>query len=334
MYTGIDTGDIVRFNLKDKSAKDWEHIFNFYGKPCPHEHMQEKCGRPLAMEFDSKGDLIFCDAFLGLLKLDFKKQEVTNLIPGNHQIAGKTNKLINNFAVSKDGLIYYTVTTTSMSPTEALLGMFMACVPDGRIMIYDSKKKSTSVLVENVGAANGIILAPDESFLLYSEFSQAKVWKLHLKGPKAGEEELFALTPGLPDNITPNGKGGFLVAIYMPLPANQFDPIVDFLNVYPTISRFFLRFFYNVKALIHAFNDYVVHLDVLDAFLYWMYNPKLAKDAAPDLGLFVEYDSDGNVLQSWHGTKIGKISEARLYDGNLYLGSFANPFVGVVKYAD
>ncbi len=51
-------------------------------------------------------------------------------------------------------------------------------------------------------------------------------------------------------------------------------------------------------------------------------------------GLVIEYDRDGNVVQSWHSPE-GKakfICEAFLHGGHLYLGSPYNVGVKRIKY--
>ena len=285
------------------------------------------------MQFDSEGRLVVADAFKGIYRLDFKDYEVTTLVPGDYMKDGRANKLYNNLVVAKNGNIYFTVISTNFHMHEGLLEVFSGCgVPNGRIMSYNAGKKWVGTVLDKVAGANGIILSEKEDFMLYSEIYKAKVWKVWLKGEKAGEEELFANTPGLPDNITPNGKGGFFVGVPLPLDPETFDPVVDFINKYPSVQRFFLRLLYNIKSGFELINTHVWHSELLDVWIYWVANLKAIAGGLPQTGIIVEYDSQGNVLQSWHGKQVGQFSEAFKYKNNLILGSFSNKFVGVIKY--
>ena len=63
----------------------------------------------------------------------------------------------------------------------------------------------------------------------------------YLSGPRKGVTEEFSPTPGLPDNIRPNGRGGFLVGVPIHLPAEESNPIWDGILRYPKICRFLAR---------------------------------------------------------------------------------------------
>ena len=65
--------------------------------------------------------------------------------------------------------------------------------PDGEV----------TVLRKDLAFVNGVVLAPDESYLLIAETTGYRIVKLWLKGPHAGEwAEFVNGTPGFPDNIS------------------------------------------------------------------------------------------------------------------------------------
>lgn len=55
----------------------------------------------------------------------------------------------------------------------------------------------------------------------------------------------------------------------------------------------------------------------------------------PRYGLAVEYDLNGKALKSWHdatGKNIRFVTCLTEYKGNLYIGSFIDDYIGIVKY--
>ena len=92
----------------------------------------------------------------------------------------------------------------------------LTCVrPDGTV----------TVLRRDLVFANGVVLAPDESFLLVAETIGYRILKFWLKGPRAGQwVEFVTGTPGFPDNISLSESG--LVWVSLPAPR---VPALDFL---------------------------------------------------------------------------------------------------------
>ena len=104
-------------------------------------------------------------------------------------VDGKSAKIFNSVAPStKDGKIYYTVSSTNYPLDEAVGELFGA--PSGRLMVYDPLSKSSKVLMENIHFANGIVLSPDEDYLIFAECLQYRLLKYWLKGSKSGDAYL------------------------------------------------------------------------------------------------------------------------------------------------
>ena len=84
----------------------------------------------------------------------------------------------------------------------------LTCVrPDGTV----------TVLRRDLAFANGVVLAPHESFLLVAETIGYRILKFWLKGPRAGQwVEFVTGTPGFPDNISLSESG--LVWVSLPAP--------------------------------------------------------------------------------------------------------------------
>ena len=49
------------------------------------------------------------------------------------------------------------------------------------------------------------------------KLENSRIFRYYLKGPKAGTHDVFVDgLPGMPDNIRPNGKGGFYITLFAP----------------------------------------------------------------------------------------------------------------------
>ena len=77
--------------------------------------------------------------------------------------------------------------------------------------------------------------------MIIARFINSIRHQIHVKGPKKGQSEVFAETPGAPDNITPNGNSGYLVGIIAPaLP--RFNALIDVLFPYKYVRRAVTRY--------------------------------------------------------------------------------------------
>lgn len=120
---------------------------------------------------------------------------------------GVKYKIIDEVIVASDGLIYFTDGSYKYPLTTWWYDLLEG-KPHGRVLVYDPKEKTTSVVVKNLRFANGVALSKSEDYLLYCESTLARVTKLWLKGSKKGKSEVFIDNlPGLPDNIHRNKAG-------------------------------------------------------------------------------------------------------------------------------
>lgn len=110
--------------------------------------------------------------------------QVSNIVSNDVLIDGKKAKIFNSVAPAKNGMIYYTVSSANYFFNEAVGEMLGA--PSGRLLVYDPAAKESRVLVENVHFANGIVLSPEEDYLILAECLRFRLHKYYIKGPKAG----------------------------------------------------------------------------------------------------------------------------------------------------
>ncbi|USG60445.1 SMP-30/gluconolactonase/LRE family protein [Sneathiella marina] len=166
-------------------------------------------GRVLGLTFLDDATLLVCDAEKGVLALDLATMSLRVL---TFEVDGVPLTFCNNSDVAKDGTVYFSNSSTrngiENSTRETLenipTGSLFRRLPDGDI----------ETLLSGLHFANGVCLAPDESFVLVAETAAARIMKYHLTGDRAGQSEIFVdQLPGLPDNLSLGSDGLIWVAL-------------------------------------------------------------------------------------------------------------------------
>ena len=215
VVTGLTNGDVVRVSAAGSVV------------------LGNTGGRPLGIEEYPDGDLLVCDHDRGLLRLDVTSGAVEVLVD---EVDGKHLHFCSNAVICADGTIYFSSSSDTATWEEfradainhATSGRLTRVSPDGEV----------TVLRSDLAFANGVVLAPDESYLLVAETIKYRILKFWLKGPRAGEWVDFVTgTPGFPDNISLSDSG--LVWVSLPAPR---VPVLDFLLPrHPMLRRLVLR---------------------------------------------------------------------------------------------
>jgi len=270
LITGLHDGRIVRTNKAG-------NVFTV---------LAQTGGRPLGLARHPDGRLIVADAFKGLLALDAQGQ-LTSLSTSNGGLRfGFTDDVTvdaaGRFAYFSDASARWSYGQDGESIIEHR--------GDGRLLRYDFSTGKTEQLLDKLEFANGVALGPNDEYVLVNETGLYRITRYWLKGEKTGQHDVFIDNlPGLPDNLTFNGKDRFWVALYTPR-----NPLLDGLADYP-----FMR-----KVLVRA-------LKVI---------PKPVEHRAFALGL----DTQGKVvanLQDDGANNYSPITTVREDHGWLYLGS-------------
>ena len=277
------------------------------------------------------------DSYLAVYRIsaDFKTAE--QIVDPNEEVNGKLPKSVNCLSVGKDGAIYYSIADPYFQLHESFFGLLKA--PSERLLRVDPVTKKSEVLLDHLQLANGVEVSPKGDYVLVSELGAGRVLKYHLQGSRKDEVELFVQLPGLPDNITPNGRGGYFICL-LPAPEGEYNPIVDFFYQQPLFNKIVTRLIYGLKWIPRMINQHLYPHDLLDRFDYHFGNlESLMTKPQPDQqkmarGFVVEVDSEGTVLQTLQSTSldVAFISEALLNDGYLYLGSYLNDHVSRLPY--
>eukprot|EP00210_Caulerpa_lentillifera_P003500 g3340.t1 len=249
-----------------------------------------KGGRPLSGDFDSEGNLYFCDVMLGLGIVDVEKKSYEILI-SNDRI-----HLCDDLVVSSKGDVY--IADTSGFTVQSLETFFATCqvtIAHGgtkaRVLKYTPSTKQLTTLISNLTSIGGLELSPDESYLLVDDGSMLKILKHWLKGPREGSTETFIDNlPGYPDNIHKGSNSTYWVGIFSIL------GLAD-------------RVVFSSRVLRWIVTRIPLHMAI---------------KMIPTHGLIIQIDDAGNVLRSFHDMsgKFGRTSSAIERNGKLYIGSF------------
>jgi sugar lactone lactonase YvrE len=169
-------------------------------------------GQVLGLDFDASGNLYVCVDKNGLWRLDPSGRK--ELVVDTH--AGKKLGLLDDVKVGADGGVYFTEASNKYT-MRTYLRDILEGVETGRLLRYDPVSKTTTVLLDKLGFANGVTVATDASYVLVAETSRYRIRKYWLSGPEAGKNEvLLENLPGFPDGLSRVVDGKIWVAFIAP----------------------------------------------------------------------------------------------------------------------
>src|SRR5215813_9445816 len=248
-------------------------------------------GRPLGIEIDPRdGTLIVCDAYRGLLRIGHDGA-IADLAA---QVAGTPILFCNNAAVTSDGIVFFTDSSTRY-PLSAWKRDLLEHRPNGRLLRYDPHQGSVDVVARDLYFPNGVALTPDERALLLVETATHRL----LRVPIGGEPiDVLLDLAAYPDNMSAVGDGTYWIALASPrLPA------AEKMLPHPGVRR--------VVALL----------------------PDRVQPRPGRYGLVALVDGDGAVLRTVHGPtgRYAMITGVRQHGTTLWLGSLTEPGVARIE---
>lgn len=198
--------------------------------------------------------------------------------------------------IASDGRIYFTDASSRFHQPDYVLDL-LESRPHGRLLRYDPATGRTETLLKDLYFANGVALSAHEDFVLVNETYRYRIARYWLKGPKAGQQDVFIDNlPGLPDNLQGDRAGTFWVALPSPRKADA-----DFILPHPWLK----------------------------AQLAKLPRPLLPKPTP--YGLVLALDENGKVVRSLHDTSgqhLRMITSAKPVGDYLYFGSLENDRIG------
>ncbi|KAK2859137.1 hypothetical protein Q5P01_003757 [Channa striata] len=306
VYTGTVDGKLWRIGANDSLTFITQMGQNFpeCGSSTDYEPV---CGRPHGVRLDRHGQLIVADSYLGLHSVDPKTGEKTLLVSNSQGADSVPFAFLNGLEVSSQtGIIYFTDSSSCWGRRHVRLEV-IELNSLGRLLAYDPGTETLKVLLDSLYMPNGIVLSPDEDFLLLAETSIGRILKYWLKGLKAGTVEIVLENMvGYPDNIRLSDHGTFLVGITTPRFRKLIPPFLDMIAPYPAVKRFLGK---------------VIPLSWYDLFL-------------PRYALVLELGMDGELVGSLHdpeGRLTWAVSDVFQHRGRTYLGNTDLPFLAVLE---
>ncbi|WP_170426656.1 SMP-30/gluconolactonase/LRE family protein [Ruegeria arenilitoris] len=253
-------------------------------------------GRPLGLKAGPDGSLYIADSYRGVMRWSGPGTLETLV----SEIDGAPVIYANQLDVAQDGTIYFSNSSDRFDP-ETMGGTKPTSVltiweqSDTGYVARHSPDGTTKKLAEGFVYTNGVALSPDEDFLLIAETGQARVHKLWLTGPKAGQQEvLLANLPGYPDNIEAQGDGTYWMAFASPrVPSEALMP-------YPFLRK-----------------------------VIWRLGP-MVRPAPIHRGMIVQFDGDGTILQNLQdpGGRVGITTGGKIAGDQLYVMTLDSPWFG------
>ena len=211
-YTGMRDGRILRLDADGTNV----------------ETFAQTGGRPLGLAFDRDGVLWIADARKGVLKAA-KDGEIS---VGVNEVLGTELRFADELAFAKDGTLWISEASQRWDIDDTVLDV-LENQATGRLLRHDPSDGSTIVALDGLRFANGIAIAPDQSFVLVSETFAYRVTRLWLTGPKAGTHDTYVeRLPGFCDNIDLDVDGTLWVA----LPSRR-SKLLDNTMAWPRLRR-------------------------------------------------------------------------------------------------
>ncbi|KAJ1297149.1 hypothetical protein BS78_01G355900 [Paspalum vaginatum] len=216
-YAGVSDGRVLKWGGSGLGWTTFAHSANYRKIPLctasvvPAEATESICGRPLGLQFYAKtGDLYIADAYLGLMKVGPEGGEAEVLAT---QADGAPFRFVNGLDVDQaTGDVYFTDSSATY-PRRFNTEIMMNADATGRLLRYDARTKQVTVLKDGLPYPNGVAVSADRTHVVVAHTVPSQAFRYWLKGPKAGQYDLFADLPGYPDNVRRDARGGYWVAL-------------------------------------------------------------------------------------------------------------------------
>ncbi|CAN6201184.1 unnamed protein product [Urochloa humidicola] len=215
-YVSVADGRVLRWSGGGWTTYTYSPTYARNGCAVPSKlppaATESLCGRPLGLRFHlDSGDLYVADAYAGLMRVGAGGGEAAVEAA---EAGGAPLRFANGVDVDQvTGEVYFTDSSRVYRRSQHRM---VTATGDstGRIVRYDPRTNRTTVLQWDVTYPNGIAISADRTHLVVALTSPCKLMRYWLRGPKAGTSEMFADLPGYPDNVRPDRKGGYWVALH------------------------------------------------------------------------------------------------------------------------
>ncbi|EFP08546.1 hypothetical protein CRE_15481 [Caenorhabditis remanei] len=323
LYAGFKTGIIAEISMTEGKEKILHAVQLAQGNhDCDGSYKtMNLCGRPLGLRLSDANELIIADAYLGLFAINWQEEKVVKILgagelPTNDE-NGAPIKYLNDLDILPDGRIIFSESSTKFDDRDFILDLFEHR-PNGRLLIYDPRKKNLRVLKDGLYFPNGVQLSIEKGVsktapwrVFYSEMGMARVMQIwvpqdHYSTASVKTALLIENLPGYPDNIRLTKTGHLLVPIATHRSEND-----RLLEQQPRVREFLTKILSN-KALALVANYFA--------------------DAE---GLVLKVNTEtGQIIESYHD-QTGKVEAISIAiddgQGRMLLGSDVNYYIARAK---
>lgn len=250
-------------------------------------------GRPLGLRVGPDGALVVADALRGLLAVG-PDGAARVLATGE---GDRPFRFVDGVDLGADGVIWFSDASDRFGLHDYTLDI-MEHRGNGRLLRLDPATGSVTRQLDGLQFANGVAVDPRQEFVLVVESGVARVRRLWLRGPKAGQSDVFLDNlPGYPDNLSV-GRDGFWLALF-----GLRDPATERLFAWPWAVRMVAR---------------------LPSWLL----PKPRRHT-----MVLELDRDGRVRRALHDAAAGygPVTSVNAVGDDLWLGSLSADGLGRVR---
>jgi sugar lactone lactonase YvrE len=190
LYTGTEDGGVWRVTTNGADIESLDQVATLPG-------------RALGLDPYSEDELVVAVPEVGIMAVDVESGESWVL---TDRFDGNLIFFPDGVSVADDGTVYFTEASTMYYPGFPL--DFADGRPHGRLMRYEPATGETEVVADELYFANGVDVAPDESFALVAETTRFRVTRVWLEGDRQGATEPFGppLVSG-PDNLRMDADG-------------------------------------------------------------------------------------------------------------------------------
>jgi sugar lactone lactonase YvrE len=196
VLTGVDGGRVLRVRPDGRQVTE----------------IADTGGRPLGLQFLPDGDLLVCDAYRGLLRLD-RGTGATEVLA--ESAGGRRINFCSNAALATDGTVYFTDASSRFGFHQWKADL-LEHAGTGRLLRRD-RDGSVDVVLDGLQLPNGVALTPDGSAVVVAETGSFRLSRVPLSGPAAGRAEpLNDAVPGYPWGVSLGTDGLLWVAVASP----------------------------------------------------------------------------------------------------------------------